>query len=146
MVASRESERVRRFYEEYAADHGPWMCFHDSIMLGDARRKVCSRASGQTLKLAIGTGMNLPYYPDGVRLTGVDLSPAMLAIVKQRSRKLGIDAEFFVGDADALDFLSTWRNRADHLRGPEGGEVPEGALERSLMLQADRNRQPAELA
>jgi ubiquinone/menaquinone biosynthesis C-methylase UbiE len=73
-------------------------------MLGDARRRLCSRASGRTLELAIGTGLNLPFYPGGVRLTGVDLSPAMLAVAKQRSRKLGIDAELLVGDAHALDF------------------------------------------
>ncbi len=104
MVESRESALVRRFYDEYAADYDRWMRFYDPIMLGDARRKVCSRASGRTLELAIGTGLNLPFYPDGVRLTGVDLSPAMLAVAKQRSRKLGIDAELLVGDAHALDF------------------------------------------
>src|SRR3712207_3565584 len=80
------------------------MRFYDSIMLGDARSRLCSRASGRILELAIGTGLNLPFYPDGVRLTGVDLSPAMLAVAKQRSRKLGIDAELLVGDAHALDF------------------------------------------
>ena len=104
MVDSRESERVRRFYDEYATDYDRWMCFYDAIMLGDARRKVCSRASGRTLELAIGTGLNLPFYPDGVRLTGVDLSPAMLAVAEQRSRKLDIDAELLVGDAHALNF------------------------------------------
>jgi len=104
MAEPRESERVRRFYDEYAADYDGWMRFYDSIMLGDARRKVCSRASGRTLELAIGTGLNLPFYPSGVRLTGVDLSPAMLAVAEQRSRKLGIDAELLLGDAHALDF------------------------------------------
>ena len=79
-------------------------------------------------------------------VTGAGLSPAMLAIVKQRSRKLGIDAELFIGDSDALNFLSTGRNRADHLRGSEGGEVPEGTLERSLEHQAGRIRQPTDLA
>ena len=78
-------------------------------------------------------------------VTGAGLSPAMLAIVKQRSRKLGIDAELFIGDSDALNFLSTGRNRADHLRGSEGGEVPEGTLERSLVIQPPCGCQPAKL-
>jgi ubiquinone/menaquinone biosynthesis C-methylase UbiE len=80
------------------------MRFYDPIMLGDARRRVCSRGRGRTLELAIGTGLNLPFYPQGVRLTGVDLSPAMIAVAEQRSRQLGIDAKLVVGDAHALDF------------------------------------------
>jgi ubiquinone/menaquinone biosynthesis C-methylase UbiE len=104
VAGSRDSERVRRFYEEYAADYDRWMRFYDPVMLGGARRRVCSRASGRTLELAIGTGLNLPFYPGGVRLTGVDLSPAMIAAARQRSRQLGIDAELLVGDAHALDF------------------------------------------
>jgi ubiquinone/menaquinone biosynthesis C-methylase UbiE len=103
-VKQRENERLRRFYDQSAGEYDRWMRFYDSIMLGDARRRLCSRASGRTLELAIGTGLNLPFYPDGVRLTGVDLSPAMLAVAKQRSRTLGIDAELLVGDAHALDF------------------------------------------
>ena len=104
MAETRESERVRRFYDEYAAEYDRWMRFYDPVMLGDARRRVCSRTSGQTLELAIGTGMNLPFYPEGVRLTGGDLSPAMLAVAEQRSRRLGVDAELVVGNAHALDF------------------------------------------
>ena len=79
------------------------MRFYDPLMLGDARWRICSRASRRTLELAIGTGLNLPFYPGGVRLTGVDLSPAMLAVGKQRSRELDIDVELLVGDARALD-------------------------------------------
>ena len=63
MVESRQTERLRRFYDEYAGDYDRWMRFYDSIMLGGARRKVCSRASGRTLELAIGTGLNLSYLP-----------------------------------------------------------------------------------
>jgi len=32
---------------------------------------VCSRARGETLDVAMGTGRNLPSYPEDVRLTGM---------------------------------------------------------------------------
>jgi ubiquinone/menaquinone biosynthesis C-methylase UbiE len=31
------------------------------------------------LEVAVGTGLNLDKYPDDVRITGIDLSPEMLA-------------------------------------------------------------------
>jgi ubiquinone/menaquinone biosynthesis C-methylase UbiE len=56
------------------------------------------------LEVAVGTGRNLPFYPDGTRLTGVDWSPGMLAIARQRAADLGREADLRPGDAQALDF------------------------------------------
>lgn len=54
------------------------------------------------LELAVGSG--LPYYAEGVRLSGVELSPAMLELARLRARELGREADLRVGDAQALDF------------------------------------------
>ncbi len=54
------------------------------------------------LEIGIGTGRNLPHYGEGVRLRGIELSPAMLEIA--RARELGREVELRVGDAQALDF------------------------------------------
>ncbi|GAC1635795.1 MAG: hypothetical protein NVS4B6_03190 [Mycobacterium sp.] len=40
--------------------------------------------------MAIGTGRNLPFYPDAIRLTGIDLSPAMLDIARTRAADAGV--------------------------------------------------------
>jgi hypothetical protein len=45
------------------------------LVLKDSRDWVCTRASGDTLEVAVGTGFNLPLYPQAVRLTGIDLTP-----------------------------------------------------------------------
>ncbi|WP_369904189.1 hypothetical protein [Amycolatopsis sp. CA-126428] len=39
---------------------------------------------GRGLEIAVRTGLNLPGYPAGVTLTGVDLSEGMLAIAIAR--------------------------------------------------------------
>jgi ubiquinone/menaquinone biosynthesis C-methylase UbiE len=53
--------------------------------------------------VGIGTGLNLVHYPADVMLTGIDLSPAMLAIARQRAAALAIDADLRVGDGQDLE-------------------------------------------
>jgi ubiquinone/menaquinone biosynthesis C-methylase UbiE len=76
------------------------MAWSERHLFGDTRAWICSRATGDVLEVAIGTGLNLPHYPDGVRLTGVEWSPGMLAIARERAP----DKDFRLGDAQALDF------------------------------------------
>jgi ubiquinone/menaquinone biosynthesis C-methylase UbiE len=80
------------------------MRVYDRLLLGDGRRRICSRASGQTLELAIGTGLNLAFYPRDVPLTGIDRSSAMLDIAVRRARELGRAVDLRLGDALSLDF------------------------------------------
>jgi SAM-dependent methyltransferase len=56
------------------------------------------------LRSRSGTGLNLPYYPADVTLTGVDLSPAMLAYAQGRALDLRLDVRLLLGDAQALAF------------------------------------------
>lgn len=69
-----------------------------------AREWVCERAHGATLEVAVGTGLNLPHYPDGVRLTGIDLNPEMLAVAGHRAAGLGRSVDLHTADAMALPF------------------------------------------
>lgn len=74
------------------------------MLFGGGREWVCSQASGEVLEIAVGTGRNLRHYPDGVLLTGIELSPEMLAVAHERQRELGSEADLRLGDAQALDF------------------------------------------
>lgn len=80
--------------------------FERRVFGGDHRAWACSKAAGQTLEVAIGTGLNLPHYPAGVSLTGIDLSPEMLAIAKERVDEHGVEVELQEADAQALPFPS----------------------------------------
>jgi ubiquinone/menaquinone biosynthesis C-methylase UbiE len=99
-----ENERIRRLYEKQAPRYDRSMGFFERLLFKDARKWVCSRAEGEVLEIAIGTGLNLPHYPDGVRLTGIELSLAMLERARQRARELRRDVELRLGDATALEF------------------------------------------
>jgi ubiquinone/menaquinone biosynthesis C-methylase UbiE len=80
--------------------------FFEKILFAGGREWVCSRADGDVLELAAGTGRNLPHYPDGVRLTAIELSPEMMAIARQRAAEVGREVDQRLGDAQALEFQS----------------------------------------
>jgi ubiquinone/menaquinone biosynthesis C-methylase UbiE len=65
---------------------------------------VCEQATGDVLEVAIGTGLNLARYPAGVRLTGIEWSPAMLQIARRRAAELGRAVDLSEGDAHALPY------------------------------------------
>jgi ubiquinone/menaquinone biosynthesis C-methylase UbiE len=53
------------------------------------RRVLFDGLSGTLLDAGVGTGRNFPHYPSGAKVTGIDLSPAMLERARQRKAKLG---------------------------------------------------------
>ncbi len=99
-----ENERLRRYWDKHARSYDREMRFFDRALFGESRSWVCSRAGGDVLEVAIGTGRNLPFYPPDVRLTGIEWSPKMLAVARRRADGLGRLADLREGDAQALPF------------------------------------------
>src|SRR6266508_514355 len=99
-----EAAKLRRYWDNHASRYDQRMGFLDRHLFGDTRAWVCSQATGDTLEVAIGTGLNLDLYPDNLRLTGIDFSPAMLERARDRARKLGRAVDLQEGDAHALAF------------------------------------------
>lgn len=90
-------DRIARFYDrlEYLAEqrYSPW------------RVDLWQRVRGpRVLEVGVGTGRNLLYYPQGMTITGIDLSPRMLAYARTLAQQLNIDADFYEADAQALPF------------------------------------------
>ena len=98
------NRRRAAYWDKQAGRYDREMNFWDRHLFGDSRPWACGRAVGDVLEVAVGTGRNLSFYPDGVRLTGVDWSPAMLGLARERAAALGRDADLRQGDAQALDF------------------------------------------
>jgi phosphatidylethanolamine/phosphatidyl-N-methylethanolamine N-methyltransferase len=79
-------------------------------LIADAGRKhavsIINRRKGRVLEVGVGTGLSLPCYGSHLSVTGIDLSPEMLAKAKERVRreKLGNVAGLHEMDAGALAF------------------------------------------
>lgn len=96
--------RARRVWEAMAPRYDRDIRFFEKVQFGGGREWVCSRATGEVLEVAIGTGRNLPFYPAEVTVTGVDLSPAMLDIARTRAAELGREVKLREADAEDLPF------------------------------------------
>jgi ubiquinone/menaquinone biosynthesis C-methylase UbiE len=102
---SLDTARSRRLWDRMAPRYDRDMRRLEPLLFGrDARPWVCAQASGDVLDVAIGTGLNLPHYPPGVRVTGVDLSPVMLVAAEKRAADLGLTVELSEADAEHLPF------------------------------------------
>jgi len=67
------------------------------------RKDLLKHAKGKTLEVGIGTGKNIPYYPEDVELTGIDFSPKMIEMAKNKVKDKG-NVHLQVMDAENMEF------------------------------------------
>src|SRR5215208_3877586 len=103
-MTTDDTAKVLRAWEKSAPGYDKQIAFFEKIWFGGGREWLGARVQGRVLEVAIGTGLNLPHYPADVTVTGIDLSPAMLAIAKERAADLGLDVDLRTGDAEHLPF------------------------------------------
>lgn len=103
MPDAREA-RWSRYWDKKSRSYDREMRFWDRVLFDDSRAWSCSQASGDVLEVAIGTGLNLPVFPDGIRLTGLDISEEMLRIARERAADLGRSVTLRQGNAHDLPF------------------------------------------
>jgi phosphatidylethanolamine/phosphatidyl-N-methylethanolamine N-methyltransferase len=105
MSAMMDSKGIVRAY-------GRWAPIYD-LVFGPVFRQgrsaaihAADRIGGRILEVGVGTGISLPDYASSSRLTGIDISEAMLEKARKRTRSLGLSnvEAIAVGDAEALDF------------------------------------------
>ena len=94
--------RQKRVWDKSAPSYDKQIAFFEKIWFGGGREWLGQRAQGRVLEVAVGTGRDLPHYPADVIVTGIELSPAMLALARQRAAGLGRDVDLREGDAEHL--------------------------------------------
>jgi phosphatidylethanolamine/phosphatidyl-N-methylethanolamine N-methyltransferase len=84
-------EHAERIYSSYS---GVYDYLFDTILQPGRRRAVQALAiqeGDKILEVGVGTGLSLPLYPEGCRVTGIDISAPMLEKASERVDSLGID-------------------------------------------------------
>ncbi len=75
------------------------------------------RAGDSVLETSVGTGLNFKYLPLGVSLSGIDLSPEMLASCRAKLRRWGLQGDLFLGNAECLPFADSSFDVVFHVGG-----------------------------
>lgn len=88
-------DRVSRVYDSM-----------DKMMKDSWRKDMLQEVEGKVLEAGIGTGANLPYYPAGIELTGIDFSPKMLEHARKKLDTLTLPYTVTLEEMDIqqLDF------------------------------------------
>lgn len=69
---------IRDIYDAVAPRFDALEALPEWLGVRRLRRRLLGRARGRVLEAAIGTGRDLPHYPAGCAVTGIDLSRGML--------------------------------------------------------------------
>ncbi|MFF5232417.1 class I SAM-dependent methyltransferase [Dactylosporangium sp. NPDC000521] len=103
-AAETPTARQQRVWDRNAPGYDRQIGLFERIWFTGGREWLGARAHGRVLEVAVGTGRSLPHYRPDTVLTGIELSPAMLAIAGQRAAGLGRTADLRQGDAEHLPF------------------------------------------
>ena len=95
-----EARRYNRVAWRYDILESPM----EKMVFTKLRKEMLLGVSGKVLEVGVGTGKSLPYYPEGVELVGIDISPKMLAKAKTRADALGVAVDLRVMDVENLQF------------------------------------------
>lgn len=96
---------IRRLYDREAGRYDRLQGSRLARWLLRGHREEAARyARGSLLEVGIGSGATLELYGSDVQVTGIDISPGMLAVARRRLRELGRNADLREMDAQALDF------------------------------------------
>jgi ubiquinone/menaquinone biosynthesis C-methylase UbiE len=97
-ITRKRYDRMARLYDSLE-----WPMEHFRFAAWRARLKECIRGN-RVLEVGVGTGKNLPYYPEDLNVTAIDLSPRMLERARARAANIGSAVELLEMDVQQLDF------------------------------------------
>ncbi|WP_112263355.1 class I SAM-dependent methyltransferase [Lentzea terrae] len=98
------TSRWQQYWDRKSTTYDKEIGVLDRRVFGDSRRWACSHATGVVLEVAVGTGLNLPFYTDDVVITGLDISEQMLDLARSRAQDIDREVTLQQGTAHSLPF------------------------------------------
>lgn len=100
----KKTEAIKRRYNRTSRFYDIMEAPMEAMSLKSWRLEVMKELRGKVLEVGVGTGKNMPYYPDDVDITAIDFSEKMLEKAKQKLALYNRHAKLLVMDAQNMDF------------------------------------------
>jgi ubiquinone/menaquinone biosynthesis C-methylase UbiE len=138
-------DTIGGFYNDIQRVYSPLKGFDLKDYFLSYMRLLEVKPGDSVLETSVGTGLNFRYLPSGVKLSGLDLSPEMLANCQVNLRRWKMDADLYLCNAESLPFADSSFDVVFHVgginffndRGKAIREMIRVAKPGSLLLIAD---------
>ena len=77
--------------------------FGPELRWGPAKRRLYSQMQGRILFAAVGTGLDIQFFPPNQSIVGIDISPKMLEKARPKAGRYDGQLELKLADVNALD-------------------------------------------
>jgi ubiquinone/menaquinone biosynthesis C-methylase UbiE len=102
---NKPSKRTQGRYDRLAFAYDTMEAPLERFRFAGWRQRLRNRITGPTaLEVGVGTGKNFPYYPSGVQVVGVDLSPRMLMRARRKTSNRNLSVDLREMDVQNLKF------------------------------------------
>jgi ubiquinone/menaquinone biosynthesis C-methylase UbiE len=88
----------------FARIYDLFMVPNDRFGLRHQRARLCGKAEGRVLEIAIGTGLNIPHYTNAELVVGIDNHEGMLRRAIRRTWESSVPVDLVAADAIHLPF------------------------------------------
>lgn len=100
----KETDKIKGRYDRISKVYDLMEQPMERMMFEKWRQELSRSLKGKVLEIGVGTGKNIPYYPDGVEVTAIDFSEKMLAKAIKKAEETGKKVELLHMDAQNMDF------------------------------------------
>jgi ubiquinone/menaquinone biosynthesis C-methylase UbiE len=90
------------FYDDHVLPHVINLAMRNRDLL-PYRKRALAAAGGRVLEIGVGSGLNLRFYPTGVRdIVGLEPAPRLAEMARHAAAGLSIPATFIEGSAESI--------------------------------------------
>ncbi|OLS01962.1 class I SAM-dependent methyltransferase [Tissierella creatinophila] len=98
------TDKIRKRYDRVSKVYDLFEKPMEVMSLKKWRLEVTKDLKGKVLEVGVGTGKNIPYYPDNLDIIAIDFSDKMLSRAREKAKKINKKVELIQMDAQNMDF------------------------------------------
>lgn len=98
------TQKIRKRYDRVSRVYDKFEGMMDSMAQTEWRLELMKELEGNVLEVGVGTGRNIEYYPDDIKITAIDFSSKMIEKAKDKAKRFNKKVNLQVMDVQNLKF------------------------------------------